>query len=186
MLGRTYSKCGGSTALIFRSLNLEQVLVPAYRKLWRVYGTDRTFLLFFWGLNLEQMLSPAYRKCEKWTALFIFFRVLVESTFTLFLFFHLFPSFSIFLPLFPSFSIFLYLFPSVYLFFLFFLFFCIFSHLFSLLPLFSHYFPFLSLFPFLFHILFRTFADLAAAAGLPPYLAFPYLTSHYLSSPLLP
>ena len=84
----------------------------------------------------------------------------------------------IFFTLFPSFSFFF----LFFLFFSLFLFFCTLSHLFHFFHIISFFSTF---FPFFFRILFRTFADLAAAA-LPPYLAFPYLASHYLSSPLLP
>ena len=129
-----------------------------------------------------------------------------------YLFFHLFKSFSIFLPLFPSFSLFFTLFPLFPLFSFFsfsffvhfhifftlfhffsffssfssFFFFSLFLPFFTSFSPFSHYFPFFQFFLFLFRILFRIFADLAAAAALPPYLAFLYLTSHYLSSPFLP
>ena len=50
------------TFLFFCSVNLEQMLSPAYRKC-----EKWTAVFFFCGVNLEQMLSPAYRKCEKWT-----------------------------------------------------------------------------------------------------------------------
>ena len=155
--------CGGSTALFFFFGWSEPGTGarPSLQKMWRV---DRAFFL---GVS--------------------------EPLFSLFPSFStLFPSLSLSLPLFPLFLTSFYLFFTFfYIFFISFsiffpLFFALFHIFFSVPPPFSHYFPFFPFFPFLFRILFRIFVGLAAAAALPPYLAFPYLTSHYISSPLLP
>ena len=178
VLGRAYRKCGefffffgfwpGTGAFFFFlfscawGLNLEQVLC----------GGSTALFFFLGGLNLEQVLGRAYRKCGGSTALFFWGS---EPLFSLF------PSFPLSFPLFTYFSIFLLSLFSLFLFFFlpFFTSFFPFTTFFTL-------FPFFSFFPFLFRILFRIFVGLAAAAALPPYLAFPYLTSHYISSPLLP
>ena len=156
---------------------------PSLQKMWRV---DRTFL-FLRGLNFEQVPGRAYRKCGGSTALFFLGSEPLFSLFHSFpLSFPLFPSFSIFLPLFlPRFYLFFSLFFHFYFFFYLFTSFFLFFLFFFFLPFFT-LFSFFSFFPFLFRILFRIFVGLAAAAALPPYLAFPYLTSHYISSPLLP
>ena len=137
---------------------------PSLQKMWTfLFFLGRPHFSFFFGV---------------WTSFFSFslFSPLFPS---LYPFFHLFTSF---LTLFTSFSLFfhfLFLFLSFSLFFLFF--FALFHIFFS----FHHLFHIISFF-FLFSLSFFAFffAFSLAWPRPQPYLAFPYLTSHYISSPL--